>query len=243
MFVVDGPVASSAGITAGIDLALHLIAGECGEALAASVAEDMVVYLRRSLRDPELSPFLAHRRHMHAAVHRVQDAISAEPDRDWDMPAMAAVGHVTERHLLRLFVQHAGVSPLHFCRSSGWSARASRSSTARASRTQRRSRASARACTCAARGTGNGAARLAMPNDCAGSRPDLNLLSRRKPGMPDTPPSTVPRLLEWRAREQPDQCAIEFVGGETWAFAELHARSLAMAAALQALGVGRATSC
>ncbi len=33
MFVVDGPVASSAGITAGIDLALHLVAEECGEAL------------------------------------------------------------------------------------------------------------------------------------------------------------------------------------------------------------------
>jgi transcriptional regulator GlxA family with amidase domain len=114
VFVVDGPVASSAGITAGIDLALHLIATECGDALAAGVAEDMNVYLRRSLRDPELSPFLVNRRHPHAAVHRVQDAICAEPDRPWTMPAMAAVGHVTERHLLRLFVQHASVSPLKF---------------------------------------------------------------------------------------------------------------------------------
>jgi len=114
VFLVDGPVASSAGITAGIDLALHLIADECGEALAASVAEDMVVYLRRSQRDPELSPFLAHRRHMHAAVHRVQDVISADPQKDWDMAAMAAVGHVTERHLSRLFLQHAGVSPLNY---------------------------------------------------------------------------------------------------------------------------------
>jgi transcriptional regulator GlxA family with amidase domain len=114
VFVVDGPVASSAGITAGIDLALHLIAAECGEALAAGVAEDMVVYLRRSLRDPELSPFLVNRRHLHAAVHRVQDALCAEPQSDWDMPMMAKIGHVTERHLLRLFVQHAGVSPLKF---------------------------------------------------------------------------------------------------------------------------------
>jgi transcriptional regulator GlxA family with amidase domain len=115
-FVIDGPLASSAGITAGIDLALHLIASECGEALAASIAEDMVVYLRRSLRDPQLSPLLAHRRHLYAAVHRVQDAISSEPHRDWNMSAMAAVGHVTERHLLRLFVRHAGVSPLQFLR-------------------------------------------------------------------------------------------------------------------------------
>ena len=114
VFLVDGPVASSAGITAGIDLALHLIADECGEALAASVAEDMVVYLRRSPLDPGLSPFLAHRRHMHSAVHRVQDAIGAAPERDWTMAAMATLGHVTERHLLRLFLRHAGVSPLQF---------------------------------------------------------------------------------------------------------------------------------
>ncbi|MEO8633959.1 MAG: helix-turn-helix domain-containing protein [Gemmatimonadales bacterium] len=117
VFVVDGPLASSAGITAGIDLALHLIAEECGEALAASVAEDMVVYLRRSPRDPELSPYLVHRRHLHAAVHRVQDAIIARPERDWDMAALAALGHATERHLLRLFVDHAGVSPLRYLQS------------------------------------------------------------------------------------------------------------------------------
>ncbi len=117
VFVVDGPLASSAGITAGIDLALHLIASECGEALAASVAEDMVVYLRRSPRDPELSPFLVHRNHLHAAVHRVQDAINADQERDWDMTSLAAVGHVTERHLLRLFIEHTGVSPLHYLQS------------------------------------------------------------------------------------------------------------------------------
>ena len=112
VFVVDGPVASSAGVTAGIDLALHLIAQECGEALAAGIAKEMVVYLRRSARDPELSPFLGHRRHMHAAVHRVQDAIAAEPERDWDMATLAGIGHVTERHLLRLFVAQAGASPM-----------------------------------------------------------------------------------------------------------------------------------
>jgi transcriptional regulator GlxA family with amidase domain len=113
VIVVDGPLASSAGITAGIDLALHLIAEECGEALAA---EDMVVYLRRSPRDPELSPFHMHRRHLHATVHRVQDAIITRPERDWDMAALASVGNTTERHLLRLFIEHACVSPLHYLR-------------------------------------------------------------------------------------------------------------------------------
>lgn len=116
VFVIDGALASSAGITAGIDVALHLIADECGDALAASVAEDMVVYLRRSPRDTEQSPFHLHRRHLHATVHRAQDAIVSEPDRDWDMASLAAVGNTTGRHLLRLFVEHAGVSPLDYLR-------------------------------------------------------------------------------------------------------------------------------
>jgi transcriptional regulator GlxA family with amidase domain len=116
VFVIDGPVATSAGVTAGIDLALHLVAGECGEALATAVAEDLVVYLRRSHRDPGLSPFLMNRQHVHSAVHRVQEAVSAEPEHDWSMPEMARVAHVTERHLLRVFVRHAGVSPLQFLR-------------------------------------------------------------------------------------------------------------------------------
>jgi transcriptional regulator GlxA family with amidase domain len=116
VFVVDGPLASSAGITAGIDVALHLIAEECGEALAASVAEDMVVYLRRSDRDPEQSPFRRHRGHLHETVHRVQDAIIDEPERDWNMAALAKAGHTTERHLLRLFIEHARVSPVQYLR-------------------------------------------------------------------------------------------------------------------------------
>ena len=116
VFVVDGPLASSAGITAGIDVALHLIGEECGEVLAASVAEDMVVYLRRSDRDPEQSPFQLHRGHLHATVHRVQDAIIDAPERDWNMATLAQAGHTTERHLLRLFLEHAHVSPLSYLR-------------------------------------------------------------------------------------------------------------------------------
>jgi transcriptional regulator GlxA family with amidase domain len=114
VFVVDGRIASSAGITAGIDVALHLIREECGESLAASVAGDMVVYLRRSDRDPEQSPFQMHRGHLHATVHRVQDAIINEPERDWNMAALAQTAHTTERHLLRLFIEHASVSPLQY---------------------------------------------------------------------------------------------------------------------------------
>ncbi len=117
VFVVDGPVASSAGITAGIDLALHLVARDCGEAIAAAVAQVMVVYLRRGPEDPELSPLLAGRRHLHAAVHRVQDAVCAQPAAAWPLEAMAEVAHVTPRHLARLFREHVGRTPREYVQS------------------------------------------------------------------------------------------------------------------------------
>lgn len=117
VFVLDGPLASSAGITAGIDLTLHLIQARCGDAIAAAVAQTMVVYLRRNPQDPELSPLLAHRHHLHPALHRVQDAISARPAEDWSLDRMAAVAHVTPRHLGRLFSEHAGTTPLRYLQS------------------------------------------------------------------------------------------------------------------------------
>jgi transcriptional regulator GlxA family with amidase domain len=111
IFVVDGPLWSSAGITAGIDLALHCVGDVCGDAIAAAVAETMVVFQRRGADDPERSPLLAGRSHLHPAVHRVQNAVCERPRESWDVPALAAVAHVTPRHLARLFKDHAGISP------------------------------------------------------------------------------------------------------------------------------------
>lgn len=117
VFVIDGALASSAGITAGIDLALAMIAQYCGEAIAASVAQVMVIYLRRTAQDPELSPLLAHHRHLHPALHRVQDAVCAEPGQDWTLARMAALAHVTPRHLSRLFCEHTDTTPLRYLHS------------------------------------------------------------------------------------------------------------------------------
>ncbi len=114
IYVFDGPVASSAGITAGIDLALAAIERHCGPAIAAQVAQDLVVYWRRAGNDPQISPLLDHRNHLHPAVHRVQDAVLARPAADWNEDRLAGVAHVTARHLRRLFQQHAGVNPLAY---------------------------------------------------------------------------------------------------------------------------------
>ena len=116
VFVADGPVHSSAGVTTGIDLVLHRISDLCGPAVAVQVAQAMVIGLRRGPEDPQFSPFLHHRNHLHAALHRVQDAVAQQPQADWSVPTMAAVAHTSPRHLTRLFLEHAGIAPLQYLR-------------------------------------------------------------------------------------------------------------------------------
>jgi transcriptional regulator GlxA family with amidase domain len=114
IFVKDGPVTTSAGITAGIDLALAAIAEHCGAALASRVARDLVVYWRRAGGDPQLSPLIDHRNHLHPAVHRAQDAIVAHPEHTWSAGTIAAAACVSERHIRRLFVEHAAIGPIAY---------------------------------------------------------------------------------------------------------------------------------
>jgi transcriptional regulator GlxA family with amidase domain len=114
LYVTDGPISCSAGVTAGIDLMLHLVAEMAGPQLACSVARDMVVYMRRGGADPQLSPWIAGRNHLHPALHRVQDAITAAPCDDWSVTRMASLACTSSRHLARLFHEHAGISPLDY---------------------------------------------------------------------------------------------------------------------------------
>lgn len=116
VFVDDAPVFSSAGVTTGVDLILYRIGQVCGPAVAAQVAQTMVVAMRRGPEAPELSPYLAHRNHLHPALHRVQDAVSHAPDKNWDVATMSAIAHTSPRHLTRLFVEHAHVAPLAYLR-------------------------------------------------------------------------------------------------------------------------------
>jgi transcriptional regulator GlxA family with amidase domain len=114
IFVIDDAIATSAGITAGIDLALAVIHEHCGASIASAVARDLVVYWRRAGGDPQLSPLIDHRNHLHPAVHRAQDAIIADPQRTWDAEQIAASAFVSQRHIRRLFVEHAGITPIAY---------------------------------------------------------------------------------------------------------------------------------
>ncbi len=114
IFVEDGTVMTSAGVTAGLDLALHVIAQHLGPRVAADVARDLVVYMRRSGADPALSPWVLHRNHLHPAVHRVQDAVNRRPTASWSSRELSAIACTSPRNLARLFSEHARCSPLDY---------------------------------------------------------------------------------------------------------------------------------
>jgi transcriptional regulator GlxA family with amidase domain len=114
IFVQDGNLWTSAGITAGIDLALHIIAHDCGAQVAAQVAREMVVYIRRAGTDPAMSPWIQHRNHLHPMVHRLQDAVMQDPTAPWTVQHMANTVHASARTVARLFAQHAGCTPLDY---------------------------------------------------------------------------------------------------------------------------------
>ncbi|NHV10965.1 helix-turn-helix domain-containing protein [Cronobacter turicensis] len=110
IFVEDRGIWTSAGITSGIDLSLHLIHRLSGPRAALDVAREMVVWFRRSGDDPQLSPWLRYRNHLHPAVHRAQDLLAANPQAAWSLTEIAGRVHVSPRHLTRLFKEHLGIS-------------------------------------------------------------------------------------------------------------------------------------
>lgn len=114
IYVQDGQIYTSAGVTAGLDLMLTILAELAGPQCAVAIARHMVVYSRRTGADPQLSPWLEGRNHLHPGLHRAQDAIAADPAHPWTATELAAVAHTSPRHLTRLFQSHAATSPIDY---------------------------------------------------------------------------------------------------------------------------------
>ena len=110
LFVIDRERYTSAGVTAGLDLMLHVVSSLTGHACALAIARHLVLYLRREGADPQISPWLTGRNHLHPAVHRVQDAIIANPAEKWTLTRLAKIANTSSRHLSRLFNEHAGMN-------------------------------------------------------------------------------------------------------------------------------------
>ena len=110
LFVEDGPVITSAGIASGIDMALAIIEQGFGPLVAAAVAREMVVYIRRDGGQRQQSVYLDHRTHLHPGIHRVQDWLIAHPEERATLEELAALAGLSPRHLTRVFRQATGVS-------------------------------------------------------------------------------------------------------------------------------------
>lgn len=103
IYVRDGRVYSSAGVTAGIDLALGLVEADWGKSVAVAVAQELVVYRRRSARQPQLSRFLE--------AERREDRFGAL--QTW------LLDHLAEPLPVERMAERMAMSPRHFSRRFG----------------------------------------------------------------------------------------------------------------------------
>jgi transcriptional regulator GlxA family with amidase domain len=116
IFIQDGNVYTSAGVTSALDLTLALIEEDNGPDLARAVARQLVTYLQRPGNQAQMSMFTAPPPPSSSLVKRVVDYITAHPDADLTAATMAADAGVSERHLTRLFLKHLGQTPGKFVR-------------------------------------------------------------------------------------------------------------------------------
>jgi transcriptional regulator GlxA family with amidase domain len=114
IYVRDGNVWTSAGVTAGIDLALALIEADHGRDVALAVARRHVVFPIRPGGQSQFSPALAANGVRHRGLSRLTESIAARPAADWCIGTLAAEAGVSLRSLSRLFRRELSASPVEF---------------------------------------------------------------------------------------------------------------------------------
>jgi transcriptional regulator GlxA family with amidase domain len=110
LYIEDGPIVTSAGIAAGIDMTIGLLEQDAGPQVAAAVAREMVVYMRRDGDQPQASVYLQYQGHLNAGVHQVQQYLINNPLTDAGIDELATIAHLSPRHLTRVFRQACGIS-------------------------------------------------------------------------------------------------------------------------------------
>ncbi|WP_370965097.1 GlxA family transcriptional regulator [Amycolatopsis sp. cg9] len=114
IFVKDGPVITSAGVTSGIDLALALVEEDLGAEVARLVAKHLVVFLQRPGGQSQFSVRLKTGRPRTELLRGVLDAVAADPAAPHTLGDLAARAGVSTRHLTRLFREELGRTPARF---------------------------------------------------------------------------------------------------------------------------------
>ena len=114
IFVRDGHVYTSAGVTAGMDLALALVEDDLGRDLALSVARRLVLFLRRPGNQSQFSAQLAAQMAERDGLRDAQRLVIDHPESDCSVAALARVAAMSERHFARCFTEEVGVTPARY---------------------------------------------------------------------------------------------------------------------------------
>lgn len=114
IYLRDGRLVTSAGVTAGIDLALSLVAADHGPRVALAVAKRLVVAAQRQGGQSQFSPFLAAPADEDSPIARVQAHVMENIGRGFTVEALAKIAGTSSRQLARLFAQEAGTTPHDF---------------------------------------------------------------------------------------------------------------------------------
>jgi transcriptional regulator GlxA family with amidase domain len=111
IFVRDGNVLTSAGVTAGIDLALALIEDDLGPQAALRTAQALVMFVRRPGGQSQFSAQLKAAPARREPLRDVQAHIAEHPAADLSVPALAARAYMSERNFARAFRAETGMTP------------------------------------------------------------------------------------------------------------------------------------
>jgi transcriptional regulator GlxA family with amidase domain len=118
IFVRDGQVWTSAGVTAGMDLALALVEDDHGSALALDVARQLVLFTQRAGGQSQFSAQLTVRRAEREPLREVLAHIADHLDGDLSVPALARRATMSPRTFARAFRAEVGTTPAAFVRAS-----------------------------------------------------------------------------------------------------------------------------
>jgi transcriptional regulator GlxA family with amidase domain len=114
IYIRDGKVWSSAGVTAGIDLSLALVQDDLGVDVAQTIARWLVMFLHRPGGQTQFASPVWVPRAERPTVRAVQDLVEAAPGGDHRVPTLAAAAAMSVRHFTRVFTADVGESPSRF---------------------------------------------------------------------------------------------------------------------------------
>lgn len=114
IFTQDGPIYTSAGVTAGIDLALALVESDHGPRIARDVARFLVVFMQRPGGQEQFSTRMRAELPAQSSVRQLLDTIVENPAADHRLAALSERVGFSERHLTRLFMREMGISPSRY---------------------------------------------------------------------------------------------------------------------------------